>query len=210
MDQIKLDAAPRDLGKKATKQVRRDGNVPCVLYGHGDEPVHFQVPILSLRPLIFTTETHRVEVVVDGTSWDCILKDVTFHPVNDKPIHADFQILHKGEKIHLTVPVHIVGISAGQKEGGRLVQVLNEVGVYCLPKDIPSQIDVDVTELNVGDAVHISDLGLEGIEFDAEDRQTVVTVVGARPEEEEESDEQAGVIAADEAADAAAEEGDEA
>ncbi|MEM8601847.1 MAG: 50S ribosomal protein L25, partial [Bacteroidota bacterium] len=83
MDVIKLDAQARDLGKSATKAVRRDGEVPCVLYGPHQEPVHFRVPKLALRPLIFTAEMHRVEVDLSGQTYECILKKVDYHPVSD-------------------------------------------------------------------------------------------------------------------------------
>jgi large subunit ribosomal protein L25 len=105
MDVITLDARPRGAGKKAARAVRREGYVPCVLYGHHAEPVAFAVEEKSLKPLIYTHETHLVRVTVDGGAWECILKEIAFHPVTDRPLHADFQVLQAGEKVTLAVPI---------------------------------------------------------------------------------------------------------
>ena len=109
MDAIKLDVKPRETGKRAAKAIRRAEEVPCVLYGHHTDPVHFRVPALDLRPLIYTAETHRVELALDGEAYDCIVKQIDFHPVTDMPIHADFLALTEGETIDLTIPVVTVG-----------------------------------------------------------------------------------------------------
>ena len=99
----------RETGKKAAKATRKAGLVPCVLYGPHTEPVHFAVPTLSLRPLIHTTEQHRVTVNVGGDSLDAILKEVIFHPVTERPWHVDFQALTAGEMFTTTIPVELVG-----------------------------------------------------------------------------------------------------
>ena len=127
MESIVLNVESRDLGKKGAKAVRNAGNVPCVLYGPEMDPVHFQVAELALRPLIFTHETHTVEIHMDGESWDCILRAIDFHPVTDRPIHVDFQRLTAGQVIRVTVPVQLVGTPAGQLEGG-----LNKGAGYAL------------------------------------------------------------------------------
>ncbi|PSQ85446.1 MAG: 50S ribosomal protein L25, partial [Bacteroidetes bacterium QS_1_65_9] len=85
MDTIELDAEPRETGKKASRAIRRNENVPCVLYGRDVENVFFQVPALDLRPLIYADATHRVEVTLNGDSWECIMKDIDFDPVSDQP-----------------------------------------------------------------------------------------------------------------------------
>lgn len=187
MDILTLDAQPRGTGTRNARAIRREGRVPCVLYGPHVEPVHFQVPVLSLYPLIYTTETHRVTVQVDGDQWDCILKEMEYHPVTDQPIHADFQVLQKGEKITLTVPVRFHGTPVGQAdEGGDVQYAVHDLEVTCLPDDIPSYIDVDISALHIGDSIHVSDLDVPNVEFSAEPEQTLVTVVPPRLEEEPE------------------------
>ena len=189
MEAIILEAQERGVGKKAARSVRRAGNVPCILYGHHAEPVAFQVPEASLKHLIYTTETHIVNVKLDGNEWNCILKEADLHPVTDRPIHADFLVLEEGEMVTLIVPVRFHGTPVGQKEGGNTQVVLHELEVRCLPKDIPSHIDVDISELTIGDAIHIADLSVEGAELLGRPEQTVVTVVPPRAIEVEEEPE---------------------
>lgn len=180
MDLIILEAKPREAGKKASKAARYAGEVPCILYGHNVEPVLFQVPVLSLNPLIHTDEAHRVEVQVDEQKWTCILRDITYDAVTDVPIHVDFQVLRAGEKIHLSVPIQYHGKPIGQERGGEVDYVLHTVEVTCLPKDIPAHIDVEIGHLDIGDALHIGDVSIPGITFLVPSNQTLVTVVGAR------------------------------
>jgi large subunit ribosomal protein L25 len=180
MDVITFEAKSRMPGKQGARAARRQKEVPCVLYGNKVDPVSFQVPEFDLERLVYTHETHIVKVEVDGQSWECVLKDMDFHPVTDRPIHADFQVLQQGEKITLTVPVQFHGTPAGQIEGGDTQYVLHELEVTCLPKDIPSHIDLDVAHLQIGDAIHISDLNVEGVTFGGALQQTIVTVVAPR------------------------------
>ena len=217
MDSITLTAAtPRETGKKATKATRNEGRVPCVLYGPSTEPVHFSVPSLDLRPLIHTSETYRVEVAVDGEEHEAILKHVDFHPVTDEPLHADFLALTKGQKLTLTVPVHLEGAAPGVKAGGQLSQPLNELEIQSLPKDIPGHISIDVSTLEIGDSIHVYDLAFgDAIEIMTDPARTVVTVTAPRVEAvEEDEDAVLGLDAApaegDAAGDATEAAGDEA
>ena len=189
MEALTLEAQERGVGKKAARAVRRSGNVPCVLYGHHADPVAFQLPEASLKQLIYTTETHVVNIEIDGEQWNCIMKDADLHPVTDRPIHADFLVLSEGEMVTLIVPIRLHGTPIGQKEGGNTQVVLHEVEVRCLPKDIPSHIDVDISELMIGDAIHIAELQVEGAEILGRPEQTVVTVVPPRAIEVEEEPE---------------------
>jgi large subunit ribosomal protein L25 len=139
----------------------------------------FQGPELELHPLIYTDETHVVSVNVEGKAYDCVMKQVEFHPVTDRPIHADFQVLTAGEAITLTVPVQYHGTPVGQTEGGDTQVILHEMQVRCLPKDIPSHIDVEISHLNIGDSIHVVTRSGQ-FEFLAPERQTMVTVVAPK------------------------------
>jgi large subunit ribosomal protein L25 len=185
MSDITLEAESREAGKKASRRLRRQGLVPCVLYGHRTEPVSFQLPESALKPLIYTAETHVVTVKVNGKQWDCIMKSADLHPVTDRPIHADFQVLEKGEKITLMVPIQFHGTPIGQRDGGDTQVVIHELEVRCLPQDIPSHVDIDIAELTIGAAIHIQDLNVEGVELLGRPEQTVVTVVPPRVAEVE-------------------------
>ena len=218
MDTLTLNAAPRETGKKATKAVRNAGNVPCVLYGHAQEPVHFAVEQLALRPLVYTTETYRVEVHADGAEYEALLKDIDFHPVTDQVLHADFIALVAGEAISLSVPIRLIGTPPGIKAGGILSQPLNELSIRSLPKNIPGHVEIDISGMEVGDVLNVEDIGLEeGVEVLDDAERTVVTITAPRAEVEEVEDdldaelgEDAPEAAADGEAAAGGEAGDDA
>ncbi|MCZ6705890.1 MAG: 50S ribosomal protein L25 [Bacteroidetes bacterium] len=180
MDLITINAKPRETGKKAVHAVRRAEEVPCILYGADMETQIFQVPELTLKPLIFTNQFHRVEITLDGKSYECILKAVDFDPVSDKPIHADFQMLVEGEMLTLNVPVHYVGESIGVLEGGTPQEFVHEISVRCLPKHIPDHIDVDISHLNIGDSLLVRDLELENITINFPEDQALISVIQPR------------------------------
>lgn len=182
MEAISLTAEDRDTGTRASKHMRKEGYVPCVLYGFDVDPVHFKVKETDLHPLIYTKQVHRVDISKNGESWECLLKDVDYHPVTDHPIHADFQVLHPNRSIKVSVPIRFHGVSEGQERGGELVQVFTDITLKSLPKNIPSHIDVDISELDIGDAVHVEDLSVPGVEFLVDLHQTVCSVVGGRLE----------------------------
>jgi len=175
MNTVKIDGHPRETGKKATRAVRSAGRVPCVLYGHSADTVSFQVQATDLNHLVFTGERYRVEVNIGNESYDCILKDVDFHPVLHQPIHADFQLLRAGEKMRLSVPLKFVGKAKGQREGGDMQYLIHEVEAEAYPNDIPDHVEVDVSDLGIGDTIHVSDLRAEGVEFITAGNQSVVT-----------------------------------
>ncbi len=188
MDIITIEASSRSTGKTAAKAIRNNKSVPCVLYGSDAETIHFQVADLTMRKLVYTAEVHRLSVLVDGKSYDCILKDVDFHPVKDSPIHADFQLLKEGEKIELMVPIKFVGKAKGQTDGGDLQLLVHEILINVLPKDIPDHLEVEITELEIGDTLHMSDLSFGEIEIVSPGRQSVVAVTAPKVEEEEPTD----------------------
>ncbi len=192
MDVISLDARSRAPGKKGARAARRSGDVPCVLYGMSTDPVVFKVSEKSLGLLIYTNETHLVNVSLGDDTWRCIVKDIAFHPVTDRPMHADFQVLHEGSRVTLTIPIRYRGTPVGQTRGGNVRAVLNELVVSCLPRHIPSQVEVDVADVDIGQAVHVRDLDFENLDFLAPDDQILFTILRPRmiEEETEEEDEE--------------------
>jgi large subunit ribosomal protein L25 len=203
MQDIDADAAPRETGSKAARQIRNDGNVPCVLYSRSTEATPFQMPALQLKRIAFSRQLQRVNVSVNGDSWACVLKDYEMHPVSDEPIHADFQVLEEGEEITLTVPIQYVGTPSGQTEGGDTQYLLDTIEITSAPKDIPEQVEINVEDLEIGDSLHVYDLDIEGVRFRTAQQQTLVTVLApfVEPTEEElleEEDEE--VLAEDELA----------
>jgi len=150
-----------------------------------------------LNKLIYTHELYKVQLSEGSNSWECIVKDIDYHPVTDNPTHGDFLALQPGNKLRITVPINYVGTPAGQLMGGLSQQVMGYIEVECLPKDIPGHIDIDVSELNIGDSIHVSDLEVENVKFMSPDRQTLFAVVTTRVAVEEEEEAVEGQEGAD-------------
>jgi large subunit ribosomal protein L25 len=166
MEVLSLNATTRPaLGKTATKAVRREDRVPCVLYG-GDEIQHFTVAPLDLRALVYSPEFKIVEINMDGTTYRCIVKDVTFHPVTEKIIHIDFLRLIEDHPIKIDVPISFEGVAVGIKSGGKLIRKMRKVTVLTTPAHLIDKIVLDTTSMELGQTQRIKDLKLtEGIEI---------------------------------------------
>jgi large subunit ribosomal protein L25 len=193
MDATVLDASPRDTGSKAARAIRENKNVPCILYGRDTDPVPFQVPVPSLNKIIYGKTSPVLNVTMNGDSWNCILKDYDLHAISDTPLHADFQVLREGRKVTLTVPIRFVGIPEGQKNGGDTQYIVRELTISVLPKNIPSEVKVDVTDLKIGDSIHVYDLD---VDYDVKmtPGQTLVTVVAPHLEAATTTDEEEEVL----------------
>src|SRR5579864_8289845 len=159
MADIVLKAESRSkLGGSTAKELRRKGRVPGVLYGHGEASIPFHVKELDLRPLIYTQETHIVNLNLDGKLTKSILREVQFDPISDKVRHIDLIILHAGEKVRLDVPVSLTGTAAGVKDGGIIDFVMHKLTINVLPDQIPQHIEVDISELKIGHGIHVKEL----------------------------------------------------
>ncbi|MGA1495806.1 MAG: 50S ribosomal protein L25 [Rhodothermales bacterium] len=213
MEVITLEAKAREAGKSQARAARKAEEVPCVLYGHGEEPRAFQVPELAMRDLIYTDKFHRVNVVIDGATYDCVLKDYQMDPVSDRIIHADFVVLHPGEKVKIKVPVHFEGTARGVRNGGIQQEFIHKIAIKCLPENILESFTVDVTNLRIGQRILVRDMENEGLQILANPDSPLVSIRRPRQlivldddEDEEEGGEAAsGAEAADESADEAAE-----
>jgi len=159
MSDILLKAEPRAaLGGSTAKTLRAKGRVPGVLYGHGEASTAFHVKELDLRPLIYTQETHVVKLALGAEETRCILRAVQFDPITDRVNHIDLLILHAGEKITIAIPVIITGSSVGVRDGGIVDHVLHKVTIEVLPDSIPESITVDISDLKIGQSIHVKDL----------------------------------------------------
>ena len=149
-----------DLGKKATKAVRNEQRIPCVLYG-GEKVVHFTTTPYEVRDLIYTPDFRPADVIVDGETLRCIVKDIQFHPVTEEILHIDFLRMIKGVPIKLQIPVRFEGSAPGVKNGGRLIQNVRRVTVKALPENLVGELRLDVSELEMGDSLRVRDIELE-------------------------------------------------
>jgi len=150
-------------GKKAAKGIRREGLVPCVIYG-GEKNVHFSAIAGDISPLINTPDFNRVSITVDGKSYSTIIKSFQSHPVTDAIMHVDFQELIEGHPIFTQIPVRLKGLAVGVKNGGKLMLKMRYLKVKALPENLVSEINVDVSHLEVGKSVRVKSVNIEGIE----------------------------------------------
>ncbi len=159
MSDLRIIAEPRTkFGGNTSRMLRAEGRVPGVLYGHGEASIPFHVKELDLRSLIYTNETHVVSLAIGGSETRCILRDSQFDPISDRVVHVDFLILHAGEKIKVDVPVTLSGTAIGARDGGIIDFILHKVTIDVLPDSIPEHIDVDISNLAIGQSIHIRDL----------------------------------------------------
>lgn len=195
MAEVVLKAQPREIKKGDAKKMRREGLIPGVYYLHGEKPVHIKVTENDIKPIVYTSETRIATLKIDGQEdMECILKDVTFDPVSDKILHFDLLGITRGETLQLEIPISLVGKPVGVKEGGVLQHALHRIDIECLPKDIPEHIEVDVSNLEMGDSIKVSDLNLENITVLNSEDSIIASIVAPRSEVEEEEE----VLAEDE------------
>jgi len=179
MSEVILNAELRESPGKRSKQIRSEGKVPGVFYGHGDENVNIQVSSASLGPLVFTSKASVIDLrISNGTSKKCIVRDVQFDPVSDHPIHFDLQGLREDEELTLDIPVVLIGgTPKGVREGGMLQHLLHKVKVSCLPKHIPEKIEINVTDLEIQMSVHVKDLTIPDVQILENLDSTIVAVL---------------------------------
>lgn len=202
MEKVVVEAKERKtINKRSRNILRNEGRVPGVLYGSRLEPIPIDVTRAAIHPLVFTSKTHLLSLKLDGhEEYDCIIKDVQFDPVSDEVVHFDLIGLTRGEKIQLEVPLKLLGNAVGVKEGGLLQESMHKLSIECLPKDIPQSLELEVTELNIGDSIHVSDLNFENITILNPENTIVVSVVLPKVEKEVEEVEEGEEIAEEEGA----------
>jgi len=164
-----------NLGKKSSKDLRRDGNVPCVLYG-GEKQVHFHSPMILFRELVYTPNIHKVLLNVEGEEFECILQDIQFHPVSEMIMHADFLQISGDKAIKMDVPVTYVGNSPGVMAGGKLVSKLKKLKVSALPANMPDFIQIDISSLQLGKSIKVNEIAVENYEILDSPRSPVASV----------------------------------
>ncbi len=187
MEKVTLKATARKVITKAAKNnLRREGKVPGIYYSKHDEPIAIEISEKIINPLVYTTDTHLISLEIEGSgSHDCVIKDVQFDPLTDKIVHFDLQGLTSGEKFQLEVPIQYTGSPIGVKEGGVLQTFLHKLDIECLPADIPQHVKIGIQDLKIGDAIHISDLNLEGITILNPEDSVIISVTHPKAEKEE-------------------------
>ena len=177
MEVVKISGEVREnLGKKASRNVRRNDLVPAVVYGTG-EPVHFTVNALDLRELIYTPEFKLAELNVGGDSYRAIVKDYQFHPVTDALRHIDFLALEDGRTIKVQVPVTFTGTSPGVRGGGKLQVSVRRIKIKTTPEHLVDHVTLDISKLELGQSIRVRDIApMEGVEIQNPGGQPIATV----------------------------------
>ena len=158
------------LGKKASKQLRKEGLVPCNLYGEATQdgkPVAlaFAIPMANLRKVVYTPHVYVIALDIDGERHTAILKELQFDPVTDAVIHVDFLEVNDTKPITIGIPVKLVGLAQGVREGGRMNLSIRKINVTAPYQQIPEHLDVDVTALKIGKSIKVGELSYEGLEI---------------------------------------------
>lgn len=171
MKEINLTGQLRsDLGKKASKSLRKEGLIPCNMYGIATtdgkpSAFSFTVPMTELRKLIYTPHIYLVNLTIDGKLHTAILKEIQFHPVTDAVLHVDFLEVNEEKPITIGLPVKLVGLAQGIRDGGRMNLSLRKLNVKAPYKSLPEHLDVDVTALTIGKSIKVGQLSYEGLEL---------------------------------------------
>lgn len=171
MKEINLTGQKRTaLGKKASKELRKEGLVPCNLYGEATQdgkPVAmaFAVPMSELRKVVYTPHIYMINLIIDGESHTAIMKELQYHPVTDALLHIDFLEVNENKPVTIGIPVKLVGLAQGVRDGGRMNLSIRKIDVTAPYTVIPEHLDIDVTALKIGKSIKVGDLHFEGLEL---------------------------------------------
>ena len=169
----------KDTGKKYSRQLRKEEKVPCVMYG-GKENIHFSMPELSFKDIVYTPHVYLLKFEIEGNNHDAVIREIQFHPVTDKIIHADFKEYYPDQPVIINLPVKIVGESVGLKAGGKLRLRRRILKARGLAKYFPERLELDITDLDIGNTIRIEDIKIEGLEFLEYPGAMIISVVSAR------------------------------
>lgn len=181
------------VGKKDAKKHRREGNIPCVMYG-GKEQVHFVTSEKSLAKILNTPVVSLIKLNVGEKEYEAIFQDVQYHPVTDHILHVDFLEIQLDKPVTIGVPFKLIGVPEGVLKGGRLSKKMRKLKVKALSKDLPEHIDINVASLEIGQSVKISDLTLDKVTFLDSPNNVIVGVHVARTVIEEAPVVEEGVV----------------
>ncbi len=171
--------ARKELGKKATKKLRDEKNVPCVMYG-GEEVVHFYAHENIFNDIIYTPEVYIIHLDIEGRKFKAALQDIQFHPVLDNPTHIDFMQVFEDKPVVMSIPITVSGEAEGIKEGGKLSLKRRTLKVKGSFKDLPDSLDIDISELSIGMSIKVHQLSYENLEILDPQRAMVVAVISSR------------------------------
>lgn len=172
MKEINVSGKKRtDLGKKASKALRKEGMIPCNIYGEKKDEngnpiaLSFVSPMSELRKIVYTPHIYVVNINIDGESHTAILKELQFHPVTDALLHVDFFEVNDQKPITIGIPVKLNGLAQGVRDGGRMNLSIRKINIKASYQQIPEHLDIDVTSLKLGKSIKVGMLNFEGLEI---------------------------------------------
>jgi len=186
MKEINVTGKKRtDLGKKASKLLRKEGYVPCNLYGEAKEdgkPVAmaFAVPMSEMRKIVYTPHIYVINLIIDGESHTAVMREQQFHPVSDALLHVDFYEVNDQKPITIGIPVKLNGLAQGVRDGGRMNLNIRKINVTAPYQVIPEHLDIDVTSLGLGKSIKVGQLSFDGLEIATNPEVVVCTVKATR------------------------------
>ena len=185
MKEIEVTGKKRStIGKKSSKNLRKEGFIPCNLYGEAKDEngapkaLAFTCPMNELRKIVYTPHIYVINLIIDGESHPAILKELQFHPVTDALLHVDFYEVTDEKPITIGIPVKLTGLAQGIRDGGRMNLSIRKINVTAKYQDIPEHLDIDVTDLKIGKSIKVGDLHFEGLEM-ATSKEVVVCSIKA-------------------------------
>ena len=172
MKEINVTGQKRnDLGKKASKLLRKEGLIPCNIYGEKKDEngkpvaVSFACPMSELRKVVYTPHIYVINLIIDGESHTAVMKELQFHPVTDALLHVDFYEVNEEKPITIGIPVKLNGLAQGVRDGGRINLSIRKINVRAPYKAIPEQLNIDITNLRLGKSIKVGELSFEGLEI---------------------------------------------
>ena len=177
MQTLSLNATARTIGnKQSLKQLRRNEEVPGVIYGHGMENVNFAISAKELKKITHTPNSYILDVNVGDKVYKCVFHDVQYHPVTDEALHVDLLAINPEKPVTIDVPVVIVGNSEGVKQGGKLMVSSRKLKVSAPIENLPDELKVDITNLQLGKTIVAGDLSFEGVQI-VSPKSTIICAV---------------------------------
>lgn len=185
MKSVQIKAEVRtQTGRKNAVDLRRAGRVPAVVYG-GNEVLHLNVDEREVNSLLYTPEVMIAEIEAGGKTVRAIVQDAQFNPVTDRTAHVDFIEVTEDKPIKVSLPVRVIGNSVGVRAGGKLKTILRKLKVKGLASNLPDFIDVDITDVNIGQTFRVRQVSIEGVEFLDAPENVICTVAATRASRQE-------------------------
>ena len=190
MKKVSLSGSLREnVGKKDAKKHRREGNIPCVIYG-GEKQIHFVTDEVKFDKIIFTPDVYLITIDLGGEKYKTILQELQYHPVTDKVLHADFLELEEGKDVTIGIPVKLMGTSPGVMAGGQLIKKMHRLRLRGQIDKMPDAVEVDISELVIGTSVKVKDIKLDNLAILDAPNSVLVRVKTSRNVAEDEEDEE--------------------